>query len=255
MTTDKTRMIDDLHALGVREGGVLMVHSSLRSLGPVDGGAETIIEALLGALGPGGTLLLPALSYENVHAGNPYFDVRHTPSCVGALAEYFRLRAGTRRSIHPTHSVSGVGALAAEILSGQENDQTPCGPNSAWHRLPHYDGQILFLGCGMRPNTSMHAVEELSEPPYLFKAPVTYEMTDAAGRVWPMTVRRHAFDDWEHFYDRVAGLLDDDALHTGRVLAADCQLIESPAMWRAASAQLKAEPLYFVERLSPQHQD
>ena len=250
MESDRKQMIQDLRALGVREGGVLMVHSSLRSLGPVAGGAETVIEALLGALGPRGTLLLPALSYENVHAGNPHFDVRQTPSCVGALAEYFRQRAATRRSIHPTHSVSGVGALADEILSGHENDHTPCGPNSPWHRLPHYDGQILFLGCGMRPNTSMHAVEELSEPLYLFKNPVTYEITDAVGRVFPMTVRRHAFDDWEHFYDRVAGLLDDDALHTGKVLAADCQLIESPEMWQAASAKLEAAPLYFVERLN-----
>ncbi len=64
-------MVPDLLALGVRPGGVLLVHSSLRSLGPLPGGAESVIRALLAVLGPDGTLLMPALSYASVGATGP----------------------------------------------------------------------------------------------------------------------------------------------------------------------------------------
>ena len=98
-----------LRSLGVRRGGSLLVHSSLRSLGRVPGGAETVVRGLLAALGEDGTLLMPALTYEFVRSHNPVFDVRGTPSNVGLIPEDFRLRPGTQRSIHPTHSVCAVG--------------------------------------------------------------------------------------------------------------------------------------------------
>ncbi len=153
-------LVRDLLALGVRPGGVLLVHSSLRSLGPLPGGAESVIRALLAALGPDGTLLTPALSFASVGRDRPIFDARQTPSCVGALSEAFRTRPGTLRSVHPTHSVCGAGCLAGELLGDHERDTTPVGPHSPFARLPAVHGQILFLGCGLRPNTSMHGVEE-----------------------------------------------------------------------------------------------
>ena len=111
------QIANDLTALGLREGGVGLVHASLRSLGTVPGGAETVVCGLLRALGENGTLLMPALSYASVGINNPIFDVLHTPSCVGALPEYFRTRPSTIRSVHPTHSVCGVGSKAESLLN------------------------------------------------------------------------------------------------------------------------------------------
>ena len=73
----------DLRTLGSAEGNTVMVHSSLRSLGPLPNGAETVISALLEVLGKDGTLLFPALSYRTVNAANPVFDVNNSPCCVG----------------------------------------------------------------------------------------------------------------------------------------------------------------------------
>jgi len=223
-----------------------LVHSSLRSLGPVEGGAETVVLGLLKVLGPDGALLMPALSYESVGARNPFFDVARTPSCVGALPEFFRTRPGTRRSVHPTHSVCGVGGRAAELLDGHEQDTTPCGPNSPFARLPQVNGQILFLGCGLRPNTSMHAVEERVEPPYLFSKMVDYQITLPDGNEWTMSVRSHNFKGWEQRYDRLEGLMAV-GLTRGRVLQANCFLVESARMWSAALAALNEDSLFFVE--------
>lgn len=242
------QLAEDLREMGVRRNGILLVHASLRSLGHVAGGPETVIQALFAALGERGTLLFPALSYETVGPANPFFDVRRTPSCVGALPEYFRLREGTLRSIHPTHSVCAAGRQARELLDGHEQDSTPCGPHSPFHRLPHYEGQILFLGCGLRPNTSMHALEELVEPPYLYGDVLAYAITAADGQVFTMPVRSHNFIGYEQRYDRLGQVLDDNALRTGKVRQADCHLVEAAVMWPAVHEKLKADPLFFVDR-------
>jgi aminoglycoside 3-N-acetyltransferase len=237
----------DVLALGLRPGVALLVHSSLRSLGPVPGGAEGVIQGLLQALGPRGTLLMPALSYETVRASSPVFDVRTTPSCVGALTEFFRTRPGTLRSVHPTHSVCGIGRQAQDLLADHILSITPCGQYSPFFRLPQVNGQILFLGCGLRPNTSMHAIEELVEPPYLYGDPVRYQVTQADGSQTEMQVRRHNFRGYAQRYDRLEAVMPT-GLRKGRVLQAECYLVDTDLMWPAALQALKQDPFYFVEQ-------
>ena len=238
----------DLHSLGVRPGGVLMVHASLRALGLCEGGAEAVIQGLLRALGEEGTLLMPALSYLHVTSEHPYFDVRLTPSNVGALPEYFRMRPATQRSMHPTHSVCGVGKFAGILLAGHEADNTPCGANSPFSRLRDVDGQILMLGCGLRPNTSMHAIEEHVLPPYLFGDAVDYHLRFADGREVTQRYRTHGFTNYRQRYDRLAALLPPFALREGRCLQATVHLLDTSALWAASLAALRADPDYFVER-------
>jgi len=245
------QIADDLAAAGIRRGGVLLVHASLRSLGPVPGGAETVVQGLLTALGPEGTLLMPALSYAHVTPQRPVFDVRLTLSNVGALPEYFRTRPGTRRSLHPTHSVCAIGRLAAEILARHGEDRTPCGPRSPFRLLPEYGGQILMLGCGLRPNTSLHGIEELSEPPYLFGGTVTYRLIGWEGEATEAVYRVHGFRGWAQRYDRVAALLAEPALRCGRVLQTPVYVIEAAALWSAAASALQQEPWFFVEWIGP----
>lgn len=243
----RRRIADDLRATGVRPGGVLLIHSSLRSLGPVPGGAETVVQGLLEAVGPDGTLLMPALSYGQVTPQQPIFDARATPSNVGALPEYFRTRSGTLRSLHPTHSVCGLGPLAAQILGQHGEDRTPCGPHSPFHLLPEYGGHILMLGCGLRQNTSMHAVEELAEPPYLFGGMVTYRLIEWDGTATEATYRLHGFKSRVQRYDRVGDVLAEPELRRGQALQARVHLIEAAALWKAALAALRRNPYFFVD--------
>ena len=94
----------DFSNLGIKRGEVIIVHSSLSSMGLVDGGAETVIEALTEVLGDDGTLLFPAFSYGTV-GESMTFDIKNTPVCVGKIPETFRNTNGVLRSMHPTHSV------------------------------------------------------------------------------------------------------------------------------------------------------
>ena len=242
------KLLTDLLNLGVRPGGVLMVHASLRALGQVPGGAEAVIQGLLAALGADGTLLMPALSYEHVIRENPVFDVKNTPSNVGIIPETFRKRAGTKRSIHPTHSVCAVGPLTEALLTAHIQDATPCGPHSPFHALPRYNGQILMLGCGLEPNTCMHAIEELVEPPYLYSQPIDYTLVREDGTSLVKTYTPHGFNGWEQRYERVQDILPPSALKCGPVLEAEAWLIESPALWEHALFALRKDSLCFVDR-------
>lgn len=244
-TIEKLR--DDLLALGVRPDGVLMVHSSLRALGNISGGPETVIQGLLAALSDGGTLLMPALTYESVTPNAPFFDVLGTPSNVGIIPETFRKREGTLRSVHPTHSACGFGPLASQLLEPHIIDSTPCGPNSPFHKLPHYNGQILMLGCGLEPNTSMHAIEELVVPPYLFDPPIVYSLTLHDGTKITKTYTPHNFRGWQQRYERIEPLLREPALLCGSVLSARAYLVEASALWDAALSALRLNPLHFVQ--------
>ncbi|MEZ4824826.1 MAG: AAC(3) family N-acetyltransferase [Bacteroidia bacterium] len=244
----RQKIIEALLNLGVHPGITLLVHSSLSSLGNIPGGAETVIDALLHAVGPEGTLLMPALSYELVNDFQSVFDHARTASNIGIIPEHFRKRKSVIRSIHPTHSVCGSGACAEAILSGHESDNTPCGPNSPFRKIRDYEGFILMLGCGLRPNTSFHAIEELVHPPYLFRSfPLTYTIrTNENSTEKNYTV--HNFEGWIQRYDRLRDVLGEPFLHKGKVLDATSWLISVPEMWAAVLSKMQEDPLYFVDR-------
>jgi aminoglycoside 3-N-acetyltransferase len=208
-----------------------------------------VIQGLLETLGSEGTLLMPSLTFKSVTRRNPIFDVRSAPSCVGTITEYFRLRAGTMRSVHPTHSVCAVGNLASIFIRTHLQDSTPCGPNSPFHKLPEFKGQILMLGCGLKPNTSMHAIEELVVPPYLFNPPITYTLIDRNGRVLKKNYSIHNFVGWLQRYDRVSEVLAEPALSSGIVASAESYLIEAKDLRERVVSKMERDPLYFVDKI------
>jgi aminoglycoside 3-N-acetyltransferase len=243
------RIADDMLALGVPAGCSLLVHSSLSALGYVEGGPETVIQGILKALGPEGTLLIPALSYEIVTRKNPVFDIRKTPSNIGRIPEYFRKREGTRRSLHPTHSVCAVGPQTSAFLDKHGKDSTPCGAHSPFRALRDLGGYILMLGCGLKPNTSMHGIEELTEPPYLFAEPIIYLLTLADGKRVSKMYTPHSFRGWEQRYDRVGRYLSPPGLRQGKVLDAHSHLIDAAKLWDAVYDVMQRDPLAFVAQV------
>jgi aminoglycoside 3-N-acetyltransferase len=239
-----SKLTRDLRAIGLQGGDVVLVHTSYRSLGIEH--PEALIQALIQAVGETGTLLFPALSYNQTPP--TVHNTLTTPSCVGFLPEYVRTRPGTQRSLHPTHSVSGIGARVGELLGDHGHDTTPCGPHSPFHKLLHCGGKILMLGCGLRPNTTMHAIEEYTQPPYLFGAPLAYTLTDATGTTFTKSYIPHDFEGFGQRYDRVAALLDDRQLVSGQIAAASAYLIDAQALYQQAFAQLSRDPYFFVEQ-------
>ncbi len=247
MTETAKQIALDAINLGIEKGDTLLVHSSLRSLGGAT--PEDVVNGLLSALGEKGTLVFPALSYMHCNPNQRNFDYYNTPSNVGALPEFFRTQVkGVVRSINPTHSCCALGKNAEYIVSGHILDKTPCGENSPFRRLMKLDGKILFLGCGMRPNTSMHAVEELSKPDYLFGDSYEYQITDGEGKPKKLVCAAHDFKGVEQRYERLADLLNGDELKIGKILSADCHLVKTVPMWEKADKKYRETPHYFIEK-------
>ncbi len=249
----KEQFKHDLAALGVQPGDAILMHAAFKSLGGIEDGAKALFEAFLDLLGEDGTLVLPALSYESVTKDHPHFDQRTTPSCIGYLPEYFRTHVASIRSLHPTHSCSAVGKHADFLCGAHFRDRTPVGPHSPFARLPVVQGKILILGSHPDHNTTLHGVEETAEPEYVFDrtAPIVYTVTDAEGRTSQVTHLRHGFHFADRYYDqkyaRIIDLLDETEVRTGKVLDADCVLMDARAVWKKGHEALLKDPLHFVE--------
>lgn len=241
---------NSLQVLGLHKGDVLLVHSSLGALGKFPDKAQIVTEALLNTIGDEGTLLMPALSYETVTKERPVFNQKNTPSCVGWLSEFFRNQPGVRRSLHPTHSVCALGKKSNYFIDNHLSDNTPCGYYSPFRKLREIGGKILFLGCSLNANTSMHGVEELSVPEYLYGGEIQYKLETENGDEYQKKYIPHNFKGFQQRYDRVLNILSRDDYSFGKVLTAGTYLIKTIPLWEKSHKKLSDNPLYFVDRIN-----
>lgn len=183
----RARLARQLSSLGVERGGVLMVHASLRGVGEADGGAATVAAALRDAVGPGGTLVVPAFTPENsdtspqylarvrglddrareaVRAAMPAFDPATTAApSMGRLSETVRRAPGALRSSHPQTSFAAVGPLAGHVVAGHHRN-CHLGDDSPLARLHELRAQVLLLGTGFGSCTAFHLAEyRVPSPP------------------------------------------------------------------------------------------
>ncbi len=176
----RDRIVADLRRLGVVPGTVVMVHTSLRAIGPVDGGAATVIAALDDVVGAGGTVLVnigvrddwgwvnDLAEHDRVGSlsdAEP-FDLLTTPAEPdnGVLAEVFRTTPGTLVSDHPEGRFAARGSRAADLVRDVPWDHY-YGPGSPLERLVEFGGCVLRLGADQDTVTLAHYAEYLAEVP------------------------------------------------------------------------------------------
>ena len=180
LAVTRSRLAADLRRLGVREGGVLMVHTRMSALGWVVGAAETVVHALLDVLGPDGTLCAYASWEEHVYRADewpaehrdvyiaepPVFDldVSEAVRDHGRVTERIRTWPGAARSFHPEASVVAVGARAAWLTADHPQDDG-YGPRSPFARLAEAGGQVLMLGAPLDTITLLHHAEAIARVP------------------------------------------------------------------------------------------
>jgi aminoglycoside 3-N-acetyltransferase len=185
---DRASLAADLRELGLGVGDAVLVHSSMRSIGRVAGGAATLLAAFRDVLGPTGTLVVPAQTPDNSVTSDafqratagmsqvekrayersmPGFDRKRSPSFgVGAFAEYVRRLPDAVRSAHPQTSFSAVGARAATLM-GVHDLHSHLGERSPVSALDAVGARSLMLGVGYESCTALHLAEyrRSSRPP------------------------------------------------------------------------------------------
>ncbi|HYC34012.1 MAG TPA: AAC(3)-IV family aminoglycoside N-acetyltransferase [Gemmatimonadales bacterium] len=227
-----------LRALGVRPGGVLLVHTSFRAVRPVEGGPEGLIDALLEALGPHGTLVTPSWTGDD----SVPFDPLATPSAddLGVVPQLFWRRPGVARSPHP-FAFAALGPHAIGITDGAL-PLPPHAPDSPVGRVYDLDGQVLLLGVGHEADTTLHLAELAGGAPYRVPKHITVRRDDRPTRI--------EYGENDHCCERFA--LADDWLRSaglqreGPVGYATARLARSRDIVAAARTRLARDPLVFL---------
>lgn len=241
-------LLKQMESMGIDRTGTLLVHSSFKSIGEVDGGAETVLDVLSDYMKEG-LLVLPTHTWSYIDAQNPRFSVMESPSCIGILPELFRRRPGVIRSWHPTHSVAALGAEAASFTAGDERWDTPCARGSVYGKLLDREAQIMLLGVDLRRNTFIHGIEEWVDIPG--------RMTDGHEALYTVTPggeelavpsRRHCGLSWsEHFWKVETVLEQGGALSRGRFGDAEVMLCSAAETTRILSVMLRENPDLFSD--------
>lgn len=163
---DKAALVHGLRGTGLDRGDALFIHSSLKGLGYIDGGAMTVIDAFQELVGPEGTLVFPTFTIDGSMAAtladpDRVFDVVESSSTVGAITNAFRRMPGVHRSVHPTHSVAAWGRHAEWLTRDHHLATSNFGTDTPFGRFLEIKGKILGLGIGFGPVTFYHVVEDL----------------------------------------------------------------------------------------------
>ncbi|GFR37326.1 hypothetical protein PRECH8_06220 [Insulibacter thermoxylanivorax] len=244
----KEDLIKHLEEAKINPKGTIKVHSSMKSIGPVEGGADTVLDALSEYM-KDGLLVLPTHTWSYINAKNPKFYVETSEVCVGILPELFRKRPGVIRSWHPTHSVAALGKDAAEFTAGAELWDTPCHRNSAYGKLLDRKAQILLIGVDLRRNTFIHGIEEWVDIPG--RLTDDHEMLYTVlpdGTEIPVPSRRHTATPWSEHFWKVEGVLEEGgALYRARFGDAKMLVCDAVKTTEILTEMLKEDPDLFSD--------
>lgn len=256
----ETQLIDDLKTIGLSEGVNVLVHASLRSVGKIDGGAETLVRAFRAVLGESGTLLVPTFTFghsdpagwreppatpedlERMRAEIPVFDPAVTPAHVpwiGIFPEVVRRQPRAHRSDHPVVSFAAIGCNAA-FLTGKAPFHYPLGSDSPLARLHQLDGFVLLIGVDHHVSSSLHLAEVWAEAPYIHRTATLKTAPDT----W--TVMRGSPECSNGFRKIESVLRQSRILKTGYVGNAPSQLMRQRQMLSMAIAMIQGDADVFL---------
>lgn len=234
------RLVEDLARIGIKSDDALLVHSSLKSIGRVEGGPETVIQALLEILGPDGLLVMPTFTYRI-----PVFEPERSESRTGRITEVMRSWPTAVRSWHPTHSVAAIGAQSRELC----RDHHRVGGidiDSPLDRLAKREGKILLIGVGHIANSTIHLGEAHAKLPYL-DIPMSADAASVATVIQPTGERLEVSLNRRPGCSRGFGVMekvmrDAGAIRDGMVGAAPVQWMGADAVVEETVAFLRADP-------------
>ena len=203
----KIQLIEEIKNMNINSNDTLLIHSSLKSLGIVEGGAKTVVEAFMEVVS-NGLLIFPTHTWGLIQKDEQTFDNLNTNSNVGAITNAARNTKGFVRSNHPTHSVCAYGPKANDYIKLDDNATTPCGPNNCFGALKNMNAKILFLGAPLSKNTFIHSIEEEMNVPDRFTSHIYHFYTkDINNNIIDYYMPRHYSTKSAHISDHYEKLL------------------------------------------------
>ena len=248
-------------------GDTVLAHSAMSRIGNVQGGAATVVDALLEAVGPRGTLAVPTFPFRGSMLAyvrsDPDFHVDETPSLVGAITEEARTRPGALRSLEPTHPVAALGPLAEFLVEDHVNAEGSCDTHSPLYRLTQVEAMaggrdggdgavgrawVLLLGVDFRNCTLLHAAEEIARVPFIDFA-TRYRLRGRSRRsAYALHIYCHSTPLRANFPAIEPEMLGQGKLTAGTVGSAQCRLARASDILGVALGRLRDDPYFLRTR-------
>ena len=244
------QLTENFRALGVEKGDTLLVHSSYKSFGGVDGGPQAVIDAFLEVLGENGTLLMPAFNFDFCKGVD--WDVRETPSQMGYMTNLVRTDPRATRVFHPIYSFAVIGKYAQAF--GDLRDKSSYGANSAFAKLCELDGKIMVIGLSYNDSmTFFHHIEEMEGVDYRYLKDFTGNITDWEGNTtidtYQMLVRNLEMKV-ETMVDPMGALMEEKGVIKSRIIGeADVKLMKANEVYDFTLREMKRDP-YLLYQIS-----
>lgn len=240
-----------LYEMDLKGTETILVHSSMKSIGKVEGGADTVLDVFSDYF-KNGLLVFPTFSFATICPTNNVFYVDKTPVCTGILPELFRHRKGVIRSLHPTHSLSALGKGAAEFTSGHEKLDTIYQMAGPFGKLLECKSKILLIGVKLNRATIIHAIEEWAEIPILAPEPLTLYVVDLNGVRHEVNNYCHLGMQWELFVRATDILLEQKAMEKVKFGDADSLLMDCEKTYLVLDKILREDPHFFYNDECPE---
>lgn len=247
------QLVDGFRNLGVMQGDTLLVHSSYKSFGEVDGGPATVNRALEAALGvdKDGTLIMPTFNFD-FNKGEAW-DVRTTPSKMGVLTELARKDPRAKRVFHPFYSFAILGKHA-EML-GALRYKSAYERNSVFGKLRDLDGKIMVIGLSYNNSmTFFHHIEQMEGVDYRFLKQFTGQVTDENGNTYTDTFEMLVRDIDKGvltMVDPMGALMEEHGvIKSAKIGEADVKLMKANEVYEFTAREMRRDPhlLYTFEK-------
>ncbi len=247
----KDELVAGFKAADLEPGDVVLVHSSYKAFGAVDGGPQTVVDALLEVLTPSGTLIMPTFNF-NFNKGEAW-DVKTTPSHMGVLTEIVRVNPESRRIFHPFYSFAIMGKLKDELTKVRYKDSY--GKESIFMRLRELDAKIMVIGLTYTHSmTFFHHIEQMEGVDYRFIKAFTGQVTDESGNTYEDTFTmlvRDVDKGVQTEVDPMGALLEDRGIVTLHTIGeAEVKIMRANDVYCVSAEEMKKNPglMYRIEK-------
>ena len=258
----KREIYESLEGLGAPRDSVVIMHTSLRSVGKICGGAEALLDVMIDYFtARGGLFLVPTHTWHRLDMPIT-LDMLASDTCLGSFSDLAAADSRGYRTENPTHSVVIFGdrERAVEYAQGEEALTTPTAPSGCYGKLSRLGGKILLVGVGQMKNTFIHSVEEMiGVENRMETVPTEYTVRRASGESVKRNMRLFYTDYTEdisyRFYKYELAFRYHGAIFDGFIGDAPTQLCDAEKIEKTIRLIYErsggADPLRDEEMLAP----
>jgi len=249
---DYKKLVAEFQRIGLEEKDVVFLHSSFKSFGGVEGGPQTVIDALISTLGNEGTLIVPRFNFDFCTYGTPW-DIRTTPSHMGIITEFVRKDPRSFSVFHPIYSFSIIGKHAKELVKHRYKGSYS--KDSIFHKLRILDAKILQIDRVYKGTTMFHYVEEMLGVDYRYFKNFTGIVTNENGRSYEDTFNIYVRDLERGFVTNVLPigkiLEEEGVMKIDRIGDATTWYMKAEDMYRVTADAIKKNPRILCKIIPP----